>query len=1020
MIRYISIISLILLFVSNDLKAQYDRLPITNYTIKEYGIKQEALNLAITQDIRGLMYFGNSYGVLEFDGRDWRFIPVKPAWVTALACDKRNRIYVGSQNEFGYLAPDKTGTLKYYSISKMLDKDDQTFDGIIKIHTSGDIVYFQASNKFFIYRNNIIKIIKPETFFTNSFMVKDELYVRQLDKGLMKFENGFLKIIKNGDFFKDKGVFAMLPYNKDKLLIVTYSNGLWLYDKASGNIKEFTTNIPDLIKTANIYGGLLLHNNNIALNTLNKGLIIIDINGHLVNIFDQMLGLKVNDVKQAFQDKQNNIWLALNNGISKIEYTSPLSYYKQESGIEGSIYCINKYNDKLYLGTSSGLFVQDKESEILKFRHIKEISNQVWSLINIEGSLIVGVNDGLYEVRNNMINKISDLTSRAMVYDNTTGFLFAGGEHGLAAYKKDAKWHMVKFFNDITNIYSIAIDKKNVDNIKDIWLGRPNGVIKLSIDEQLDYLTENYSEDDGLNKGYITPIEFDNKILFASSTGIMHFIDEQTIKQSLTDSALKNNPEYYKGYFEPHNFGVKDSKESITLFKRNNNITYIVSNNHVGYIKRNGQFIFQPFLPMEMGKIWSLFPDNNDLWIGSDEGLVVYRENKIIDFNQGFKVMIRQVVASPDSIIFNGTYYLGDTSKPEQLELALNQSIDQRPILNYKSNSLVFRFVSYYFNYNSFTQYSYKLEGFTNDWSNWQSEPNAVFSNLLEGKYKLLVRARNIYGIESATESFEFTILPPWYRTVLAYFGYGIIIILLIYIITKLAQVSLKRDKEKLEGIVMQRTIEIREEKEKSDHLLLNILPAKVVDELKKNGQTEPDVFTDVTVFFSDFVSFTDISSTLEPKTLIDELNDLFTAFDDIMVKNHCERIKTIGDAYMAVCGMPEENDRHAENMTNAALQIREYLEDRAKTHDINWKLRIGINSGKVTGGVVGKRKYLYDVFGDTVNTASRMESNSEPMKINTTENTYNIIKDKFRFTPREPIVIKGKGKMKMYFIDYK
>ena len=234
----------------------------------------------------------------------------------------------------------------------------------------------------------------------------------------------------------------------------------------------------------------------------------------------------------------------------------------------------------------------------------------------------------------------------------------------------------------------------------------------------------------------------------------------------------------------------------------------------------------------------------------------------------------------------------------------------------------------------------------------------------------------------------------------------------------KIRERNLIKEKKILEDKVIERTAEVVKEKEKSEALLLNTLPVKVVNELKLYGKTEPESFDNVTVYFSDICTFTDISAGLDPHVTIDELNDLFTAFDDIMIKHKCERIKTIGDAYMAVCGLPEKDENHALNIARAAIEIRKYLEDRAATHEIKWRVRIGLNSGKVTGGIVGVRKYLYDIFGDTVNTASRMESNSEPMRINCSETTYKILQDKFRFTNREATIVKGKGEMKMYFIE--
>jgi class 3 adenylate cyclase len=231
-------------------------------------------------------------------------------------------------------------------------------------------------------------------------------------------------------------------------------------------------------------------------------------------------------------------------------------------------------------------------------------------------------------------------------------------------------------------------------------------------------------------------------------------------------------------------------------------------------------------------------------------------------------------------------------------------------------------------------------------------------------------------------------------------------------------QKILAGQKDKLEVLVKERTHELEQEKEKTEELLLNTLPLKVVNDLKTNGYTDPESFENVTVYFSDIVGFTNISTSLEPAVLIGELNEIFTAFDDIMERNNCERIKTIGDAYLAVCGMPDKHDNHAQLMARAAIEIREYLEERNLKSEINWKIRIGLHSGKVVGGVVGVRKYIYDVFGDTINTTSRMESNSEPMRINVSETTWQLIRDQFKFTARDPMEIKGKGRMKMYFLE--
>jgi class 3 adenylate cyclase/HAMP domain-containing protein len=205
----------------------------------------------------------------------------------------------------------------------------------------------------------------------------------------------------------------------------------------------------------------------------------------------------------------------------------------------------------------------------------------------------------------------------------------------------------------------------------------------------------------------------------------------------------------------------------------------------------------------------------------------------------------------------------------------------------------------------------------------------------------------------------------------------------------------------------------IEEEKERSDRLLLNVLPAQVADELKATGTSEPQSFEDVTVLFSDLVGFTKISASIAPHELIAALNAIFTRFDEIMDRHGCERIKTIGDAYLAVCGMPEPNPDHARTMVAAAVEMMGSMRRHAA-----WPIRIGVHSGPLVGGIVGVKKYIYDVFGDTINTASRMETMSEPMRINVSEATRELAGDDFRFVERDPVEVKGKGAMRMYFVE--
>ena len=228
-----------------------------------------------------------------------------------------------------------------------------------------------------------------------------------------------------------------------------------------------------------------------------------------------------------------------------------------------------------------------------------------------------------------------------------------------------------------------------------------------------------------------------------------------------------------------------------------------------------------------------------------------------------------------------------------------------------------------------------------------------------------------------------------------------------------------------LEKKVEERTEEINEQKrivelerEKSQNLVLNILPKIAVDELINTGEYIPRHHPSVTVLFADFQGFTNTVSTIPPNVLVSELDDLFRHFDDIMVKCNLEKIKTIGDAYMAACGLSGNENDHAVHCVEAAKQILEYLSERNLQQAIKWKIRIGLHSGSVVAGIVGKNKYTYDLWGDTVNIANRMESACEVGNINVSAYTYALVQSKFKGTYRGKIEVKGKGEIDMYYVS--
>ena len=226
---------------------------------------------------------------------------------------------------------------------------------------------------------------------------------------------------------------------------------------------------------------------------------------------------------------------------------------------------------------------------------------------------------------------------------------------------------------------------------------------------------------------------------------------------------------------------------------------------------------------------------------------------------------------------------------------------------------------------------------------------------------------------------------------------------------------EVRTQKEKIE----KQHSELKAEKQKSDDLLLNILPAEIAEELKESGKSAAKHFDHVSVLFTDFVDFTKAGERMTPQELVGELHTCFKKFDEIISKYNIEKIKTIGDAYLAVSGLPQSNADHAINTVRAAIEIRDFIAQRKQAMpDKSFHIRIGIHSGSVVAGIVGVKKFAYDIWGDTVNTGARMEQHGEPGKINISQATYELIKDRFECHYRGKITAKNKGEMSMYFVE--
>jgi len=791
------------------LTAQSIQYPVTNYTNKEYGRDFHPSNLSIAQDRRGLIYIANGFHLLEFDGYHWNAYPInKSTWILSVAIGSSGTIYIGSQNEFGYFSPDSSGRLQYHSLSDSLKGADRNFTNVWKVHATSSGIFFQAEEKLFLFSHGKIRVILPETSFHTSFVVRGVLYIRQRDIGLMKWESNGLKKIPGSELFKTTGIFAMVPFpgkNRD-ILIATRENGFWVYHPLDNSFSSFHANDNLLLKNAGILGGILLHDSCFALNTSDKGLIIMDQNGRVLEKMDQHYGLPVNEIHEVTEDHQQNIWAATGNGISRIDYSSPLSFYGEPEGIHGRINAIVRFQNRLYLGTPGGLLVQ-QSGNVLSFSPLREFSRPVWALVVAENTLFAGSDDGLYKINGNNAFKINASPVFTLFYSEGLNLLFSGGAHGLTVYGNGPFWKNMHPLQQITaDIIRIA-EGKNNHGITDIWIGtRYEGVFRLKYKGTQNVRFDKYTTNDGLTEGPVLPFSLGDSVIFGTISGTQKFTDESAVIKTLPDS-LKNDPQFARGIFNELHFGGDKQGKPVSHLIQTRSKLWVCIDNQVGFYDnhKNSRSVMQPFRSIDAGNINVIFPDQDGIcWIGTTDGLIRFDEKKTKFYSFPDKALVRSISVLHD----NRTLYYGTNSG--------NRTEGEQPefTIPYRSNSLRFDFAVPSYEYTGKLVFSCQLEGFEKGWTPWDHRYYQEYTNLHEGNYTFHVKAKNVYGEESNEAIIRFVILPPWYRSLPAYFGWGITTILLIWLVVRLYSYRLKRENIRLEGIVKERTAEVVKQKD--------------------------------------------------------------------------------------------------------------------------------------------------------------------------------------------------------------
>jgi signal transduction histidine kinase/ligand-binding sensor domain-containing protein len=804
----ITLLASLLLVASKQVIAQETGFPfIRNYSPKEY--KGDPQVWTVLQDRNtDILYFGG-LGIINYDGSSWNEITLpNKTYVYSLAQDQQGKIYVGAIDDFGYLTSDSSGKPIFKSLTYLVPDSTLKIGTVWSINVTDNEIFFHSEETVFQYLPNENKInlfhSNGQGSFRGDFVHKNNYYVRLSEKGLVKIENGVMSPAPQSDFFKTRNAFykGVMPFSSSKFLIATRRDGLVLYDAAKDTIpKIFKIQDSDFLSDNDIYTAFL-SNEGFAIGSGKKGLLLFDRNGKSLQHYNQENLLQTNGVYDIYLDKNKNIWLGLENGISKTEHSPDLSYWDKHNGLKGAVTNIIRFQNRLYITTYQNVYYLDSKNVP---REIKDIPvGQSWGFKTVkdagrEDVLLVGTHNGIYEINGTTAKQLYKGEHAFLLHQSQTNpnrIISVDGYYFISLINKNGTWIPEGKWEGISE-YALGIVE---DATGELWIGTlNNGVLRVTPDPNNSTKPKAiryYTAADGLPKKVSTrPFWFKDKIVWGTEKGLY------------VHSANTNK---FEPFCEFGNQFCDGSRGVAYLEEVDNGRIYIspTSNKkeHVGYLLPNKSggydWVYQPFcrLPeiasiVESGGMY--VEKSGVVWIVGNEGLFRYDESKDTkNYKQSFKCLIREVKTASDSVVYSG----GNSGMSE-----LNDVKE----FNHSFHTFKFKFAAPFFDNEEKTLYSFRLEEFENDWSPWSTQTEKEYTNLSEGDYTFKVRARNIYDVESDIGIYSFTILPPYYRTWWAYSLYVIAVLLLISIIVKVYTRRLRAQRTFLENVIKERTAEI-------------------------------------------------------------------------------------------------------------------------------------------------------------------------------------------------------------------
>lgn len=808
--------------VAPDSMVYHGGLKIRNYLPEEYNANTQIW--AVNSDQRGVMYFGQGGGIIEYDGINWRSHAVtNGSYVRSIAIDSTGIIYVGANNDFGYFKPSLSGELVYRSLNTLLPDSLKGYQDVWKTFLTPKGVYYISENVIFRWHDQQLKAFKVNLKSRYAFFVNGRIYVKDKNKGFSYIDKDRIVSLPNCDVLNKQTTryFLATRFADNKILIVLNDAAqIFVYDTDLQELNTITANpVFKRYLNENWAYETLAMGDEMAFATLFGGIIMLNKTGEITKIINKPRGLSSDCVYCMHLDAFGDLWAGTQNGIARIDIDSPETEYGERQGIFGIVLDFETFKGTQYLTTmNDAYYLPPYQISIKDDNHPAQVVKNLrdcWDLFTVENHLLACHKYGLSEIKHDTAYSILQDTrtfSGLYVPERYPGLFFLAYANGVKVvrFNTDNPTNTIEI-TEVKALNSISEEARLMvfDKYGDLWVSTFNqGIIYVNFKESIDdYTVMHFDHRQGLplQIAESTVERLNDRINIFTKKGIYKTVYPEP---GQPDSLFRFEHDLYWGKM------FTSDSVSIIRARQMGPHSFFLYGDKAGILQHYDDtvsFLSAPFYRLNTTSYVfnHVVEDAGLLKYGTTKAFYVYDLANQVDYTKPFEVRIRKVITTNDSAIYHGIFYDEKLGKVQG-----NQGLIHMPRVNYSSNDMRFEYAAIFYDESAKIQYQYRMEGFDTAWSKWTTESTAIYTNIPGGSYTFKVRAKNIYGTQSAVCTYQFVVRSPWYMTWYAYVAYLFLLLALVYVVTVLNIRRLKQHNLNLEHIVNERTIELEEQKE--------------------------------------------------------------------------------------------------------------------------------------------------------------------------------------------------------------